>query len=271
MTGSATKQSSPRVEPDCFAGARNDEAFSRRVRTRVLLHEKRKAPDPIPSDGAGGGTGSISIAPGSQKNQEGGTPTDAYVQPPRPQPASFPACGGGQRRGRGARPAGRARLSAFHRGACGSEPTPPLSSSTRFLGRGPHQALPEAGLSQSSELLADRSWCRPGVFPEPPGDGSDEPPSAGTALAPAAGVTRRPSYKLSEIRDVRIRNRDKCQAIVAISATAGSCRKAGAPQHRACYRFSRGEKRGVNDRRQGNRHFARRHRQDRDGEDRALF
>jgi hypothetical protein len=40
-----------------FAGARNDEAFSRRVRTRVLLQEKRKAPDPIPSDGAGGGTG----------------------------------------------------------------------------------------------------------------------------------------------------------------------------------------------------------------------
>ena len=85
---------------------------------------------------------------------------------------------------------GRARLSAFHRGACGSEPTPPLSSSTRFLGRGLLQALPEEGLSQSSELLADRSWCRPGVFPEPPGDGSDEPPPAGTALAPAAGVTR---------------------------------------------------------------------------------
>jgi hypothetical protein len=30
----------------------------------------------------------------------------------------------------------RARLSAFHRGTCGSEPTPPLSSSTRFLGPG---------------------------------------------------------------------------------------------------------------------------------------
>jgi hypothetical protein len=88
---------------------------------------------------------------------------------------------------------GRARLSAFHRGACSSEPTPPLSPRTRFLGRGRHQALPEAGLSQSSELLADRSWCRPGVFPEPPGDGSDEPPPAGTALAPAAGVTRLPS------------------------------------------------------------------------------
>ncbi len=106
---------------------------------------------------------------------------------------------------------GRARLSAFHRGACGSEPTPPLSSSTRFLGRGRHQALPETGLSQSSELLADRSWCRPGVFPEPPENGSDEPPPAGTALAPAAGVTQLPSCKLSEIRDVRIRNGDECQ------------------------------------------------------------
>ena len=93
---------------------------------------------------------------------------------------------------------GRARLSAFHRGACGSEPTPPLSSSTRFLGRGRHQAL-------------DRSWCRQGVFPEPPENGSDEPPPAGTALAPAAGVTQLPSCKLSEIRDVRIRNGDECQ------------------------------------------------------------
>ena len=70
------------------------------------------------------------------------------------------------------------------------------------------QALTESRLSQSSEQLADRSWCRPGVFPEPPGNGSDEPPPAGTALAPAAGVTRPPSCKLSEIRDVRIRNRD---------------------------------------------------------------
>ena len=97
---------------------------------------------------------------------------------------SFPSPRAGRER------EGRARLSAFHRGACGSEPTPPLSSRTRFLGLGLLQALPEEGLSQSSELLADRSWCRPGVFPEPPENGSDEPPPAGTALAPAAGVTR---------------------------------------------------------------------------------
>jgi hypothetical protein len=56
------------------------------------------------------------------------------------------------------------------------------------------QALAASRLSQSSELLADRSWCRPGVKPEPPESGGDEPPPAGTALAPALGVTRRPSF-----------------------------------------------------------------------------
>jgi len=43
-------------------------------------------------------------------------------------------------------------------------------------------------LSQSSDKVADRSSCRPGVFPKPPGSGGDEPPPAGTALAPSAGV-----------------------------------------------------------------------------------
>src|SRR5208282_4383513 len=59
----------------------------------------------------------------------------------------------------------RARLTAFHRGTCCSEPTPQLSSRTRFLGRGILQALPEGNLSQSSDKVADRSSCRPGVFP----------------------------------------------------------------------------------------------------------
>ncbi len=44
--------------------------------------------------------------------------------------------------GRGSRSAERARLSAFHHGACCSEPTPQLSSRTRFLGRGGKRALP---------------------------------------------------------------------------------------------------------------------------------
>ena len=38
--------------------------------------------------------------------------------------------------GRGARSAERARLSAFHRGSCIGERTPPLSPRPRFLGLG---------------------------------------------------------------------------------------------------------------------------------------
>ena len=58
-------------------------------------------------------------------------------------------------------------------------------------------ALPGTGLNSGrypplpvpvQRLVADRSSCRPGVFPEPPGSGGDEPPPAGTALAPPAGV-----------------------------------------------------------------------------------
>jgi hypothetical protein len=48
-------------------------------------------------------------------------------------------------------------------------------------------------LSQSSDQVADRSSCRPGVFPKPPGSGGDEPPPAGTALAPASRRHRLPS------------------------------------------------------------------------------
>src|SRR5580704_3467676 len=53
----------------------------------------------------------------------GGTPAGAVVQTSAPY-------------GRGSREASRARLPAFHRGTCGSERTPPLSSSTCFLGPG---------------------------------------------------------------------------------------------------------------------------------------
>jgi len=56
------------------------------------------------------------------------------------------------------RSSGSARLSAFHHGACGSERTPPLSSSPRFLGRplGSGRYPPPAGLS-AAKLLAGRS------------------------------------------------------------------------------------------------------------------
>ena len=52
----------------------------------------------------------------------------------------------------------------------------------------------KADLSQSSDKVADRSSCRPGVFPKPPGSGGDEPPPAGTALAPASRRHRLPSF-----------------------------------------------------------------------------
>jgi len=42
-------------------------------------------------------------------------------------------------------------------------------------------------LSQSSELLADRSLCRPGVYPGTARERSANPP-AGTVLAPLSGV-----------------------------------------------------------------------------------
>jgi len=58
-----------------------------------------------------------------QKNKAGGTPADAT--PP------IRTVRGAARALRGA-----LRLPAFHRGSRGSEPTPPLSSSPRFLGRG---------------------------------------------------------------------------------------------------------------------------------------
>jgi hypothetical protein len=72
-----------------------------------------------------------------------------------------------------------------------SEHTVPMVRKTVRCSAGVTRAV----LSQSSELLADRSSCRPGVKPEPPESASDEPPPAGTALAPAAGVTRMPSCR----------------------------------------------------------------------------
>jgi hypothetical protein len=156
---------------------------------------------------AGGGTGSISIAPGSQKKirkakrrQTRKPSVRIYGCGRAPDLSSLCHVRGGQGGARSPVGVPPRRLRQRTNAAAQLQHALP---GTRLL-----QALPEAGLSQSSELLADRSWCRPGVFPEPPGDGSDEPPPAGTALAPAAGVTGRPSCQLSEIRGIRIRNGD---------------------------------------------------------------
>ena len=60
---------------------------------------------------------------------------------------------------------GRARLSAFHRGARGSDRTPPLSSSYALPGSGGIRCYLHLRLSQSSgHCPAGQSSCRPGVF-----------------------------------------------------------------------------------------------------------
>ena len=67
--------------------------------------------------------------------------------------------------GCGARPAGRARLSAFHRGTCGSDRTPPLSSSYALPGMGlvRNGRYPFPAIHSAAGCPADRSSCRPGV------------------------------------------------------------------------------------------------------------
>jgi hypothetical protein len=93
--------------------------------------------------------------------------------------------------GRGARPAGRARLSAFHCGSCVGDRTAPLR---------PGDALPVTGFrpSQYSELLADRSSCRPGVFTEA-APARTANPRGSTALAPLPKVPSRRRPSMSEI------------------------------------------------------------------------
>ena len=129
-----------------------------------------------------------------------------------PPPLSSPACGGGNRRGRGSRPAGRARLPAFHRGSCQRDcPSPRLSVRPCFLGLGRSarscrhrptggerssaapRALPAPRLSQSSESTSRAGPCAGKMMPEPPECDSDEPPPAGAATrsagrCPPAGV-----------------------------------------------------------------------------------
>ena len=123
-------------------------AFSRRIRARVLPTPLSKSSEPdrvMPQ--TGGGTGfrldhapydqeaqrirdrslRFNAAPGFRFASSGlrikikgsGTPTDAHCMTTASADAAAP------------RSASRARLSAFHHGTCGSDRTPPLSSSSR--------------------------------------------------------------------------------------------------------------------------------------------
>jgi hypothetical protein len=111
--------------------------------------------------------------------------------------------------GRGAHPAGRARLSAFHHDARCSDRTPQLSSSYALPGTWSERAIPMVRkivhLATHSRVTSGRYPLLPvpvqrhesqtghhagrAYPPEPPGSGGDEPPPAGAALAPPAGVT----------------------------------------------------------------------------------
>ncbi len=74
---------------------------------------------------------------------------------------------------------GRARLPAFHHGTCGSDRTPPLSSSSRtsWDGTREERVLPTPGRPSTAGDIARRPVVVPaGRFgPEPPGSGADNP------------------------------------------------------------------------------------------------
>ena len=145
--------------------------------------------------------------------------------------------------------AGRARLSAFHHGTCGSDRTPPLSSShatswdlfgapapmvrkteriathdakpadrlpcvTR--GRYPRLAVPVQRDCTRSPVMMPSGR----VLPKPPESRGDEPRPAGTALAPPDGVTRPASWYGGEIRYLVPHYVTICQEAVLLSATA---------------------------------------------------
>ena len=97
---------------------------------------------------------------------------------------------------------GRARLSAFHHGSCGSDRTPPLSSSYALPGteRGRNGRYPLPAVHSAAGCPADRSSCRPGVSTRSrPGAELTAPP-AGTASPLPAGVTRRRPFGRDLIR-----------------------------------------------------------------------
>jgi hypothetical protein len=92
------------------------------------------------------------------------------------------------------------RLSARHRGSrCrpeGSNSAPGRASWDVALA-----GVTRRGLSQSSELLAERSSCRPGGAPEPPGGGGTNPARGHhTRLHPPNVSGRRPSVSRTGLR-----------------------------------------------------------------------
>ena len=209
---------------DCRIKSGNDEmgfAFSRRLRARAvptpfalssLRGAKRRSnpgsaaqsldcfAEPVIGPATSGRTRWLAMT----KITGSGTPTDAVLHEPHQRVRRAP------RRSRLAPTlrCGRARLSAFHHGACGSDRTPPLSFSSRASrdsvgahgpdgskDRAPFSAgVTRAFLSQSSEFQpADRSSCRPGVSRRSRPGAEVTSPARGNRSRPARRRHRRAS------------------------------------------------------------------------------
>ena len=111
----------------------------------------------------------------------------------------------------------RARLTAFHRGTCGREPTPPLSSRTRFLGRGCRGRYPP------SPVPVQRQSRRPVIMPagrlpvSRPGAEVTSP----CPREPLCPIGRRHPADVPYGQDSQRCNwtRDDCQDVVAMTVT----------------------------------------------------
>jgi len=176
-------------------------AFSRRGCARGMSVAARQSAKP-PQLRRGRERFGVLATTDGKKSKASGTPRDAYISY-RPHPHLHPRPLAGEDTGGGAaaRQARRARLSAFHHGACCGERTPQLSFSRALpgtgLGRSGCYPLP-AAIQYSEALLADRSYCRPGALPKPPGSAADEAcargnrsRSAGSASPPGVLVSER--------------------------------------------------------------------------------
>ena len=108
------------------------------------------------------------------KQKGSGTPAGALVQTSAPY-------------GRGSREASRARLSAFHHGACGSDRTPPLNSS---------YALPGTWSERTTPMVRKTVRCSTGVTRSFLSQSSDM--SRRPVIVPAGRIRRsRPRAKVT--------------------------------------------------------------------------
>ena len=135
-----------------------------------------------------------------------------------------------------AREASRARLSAFHHGTCGSDRTPPLSSSSRTSWDGATEGrmLSVPGRPSAAGDLARRPVIVPaGRFgPEPPECGADNP-ARGNRLAPVrrrhpaaslrARITGYVTVAVTNVKGCRLHMSDYLTCLALVLSTIGEC------------------------------------------------